>query len=560
MKWFKTLLGFLCVLAVRVEAQDSTALLQAALEQLPKCAINCLVSSVSESKCELSDFYCIAHDARLNAGMGLCVQANCTIRESLTTKNFTVRAYGLPVRDHTRLVSYTGVIGGGFALVAVILRVFARMPCFGGTWGWDDWSILVNMIPVVPLTALSVVLANAGLGKDIWTVPFDNITQILHIYYFDEAFYLSSIALTKISILLFYLRIFPNPRFRLLVWVAIAYCIGYILGTTLALIFQCKPLNLAWTRWDNEHPGKCFNLNLLGWMTAALNIVGDLIVILLPLHELSKLAMTRRKKAGIMLMFLGGGFVTVVSILRIKYMIQFSNSQNVTWDYTPIGYWSTLEVHVGVLVACLPAIRSLQRRIFPSSRAPNSYYPGPSGGYGYNSKAGSPFPSIAKSKGGHVDLMSAASQASILRSRDRSKSDKEFIQLDEFEFRLGEKDASPEPENVYNRGDMNTAQVKRGSIHTDDGAVLLPIQGTHVLPPPRASHQNHGRNVSSPSISPQVITVRKEYSVTVEVSPVQWSSLRESDDQETIGRRESQATLTALPKAENKSLGRKRFV
>jgi len=120
-------------------------------------------------------------------------------------------------------------------------------------------------------------------------------------------FYLSAIALTKVSILLFYLRIFPNPVFRRLVYVALAYCIGYILGTVIALVFQCNPISLAWDRWDGEHPGKCFNLNLLGWMSAALNIVGDLIVICLPLHELSKLAMSRRKKAGVMLMFLGGG-------------------------------------------------------------------------------------------------------------------------------------------------------------------------------------------------------------------------------------------------------------
>lgn len=119
--------------------------------------------------------------------------------------------------------------------------------------------------------------------------------------------YLSSIALTKISILLFYLRIFPNPLFRKLVWVAIMYCVGYILGTVIPLVFQCDPIDHAWTRWDNEHPGKCINLNLLGWMTAALNIVGDLMTIILPLHELSKLAMGRRKKAGVMLMFLGGG-------------------------------------------------------------------------------------------------------------------------------------------------------------------------------------------------------------------------------------------------------------
>lgn len=268
-------------------------------------------------------------------------------------------------------------------------------------------------------------------------------------------------------------------------------------------------------------------------MTAALNILGDVIVICLPLHELSKLAMGRKKKAGIMLMFLGGSFVTVVSMLRLKYMIQFSNSQNVTWDYTPIGYWSTLEVHVGIIIACLPAVRSLQRRMFPSSRSPGSYYLGASGAYGYNSKGGSPFPSIAKPKGGHVDLMTAASQAKP-RERDRLKGDKEFIPLEELDSRTDEKPSSLDMDETYHHGGQNTIQVTRGSTHTDDGPMSLPIQGTHNLPTTRVGYQTHGRNVSPP-----MITVRKDYSVTVEVTPDQLSSSPPSDgtDKDTIIRR-----------------------
>lgn len=253
--------------------------------------------------------------------------------------------------------------------------------------------------------------------------------------------------------------------------------------------------------------------------------------------------MGTRKKVGIMLMFLGGGFVTVVSMLRLKYMIQFANSHNVTWDYTPIGYWSTLEVHVGIILACLPAIRSLQRRIFRTSGSPNSHYAGPSGGYGSNSKGGSPFPSIARSKRRHVDLLAAASQASMMRSRTHSKSDKEFIELEDLE--LSEKAPSPEP---YDHAGLTTTQIERGSIHTDDGAVLLPIQSTQALPPrvpPKVVHQNTRWNGTVPL--PQVITVRKDYSVTVEVTPEQINpnSPRDSADTLTRGRRESQATLTA---------------
>ncbi|KAF2677933.1 hypothetical protein K458DRAFT_377483 [Lentithecium fluviatile CBS 122367] len=521
------LLNTFSVLAVALTsyvhaAQNSTAILQAAQKELPKCALTCMLSGISKSACELTDFYCISHDRELNEQMAACVQGACSIREALTAKNFTETVYGTPIRDHSRMVSYTGIIGGGFAVLAVFLRIIARIPCCGGTWGWDDWAIVVTMLPVLPLTVLSVPLANYGLGKDIWTVPFNNITAILHIYYFDESFYVASIALTKISILLFYLRIFPNQNFRRLVYATLALCVLYVVGFIPAVIVQCIPIRVAWQHWDGEHNGKCINLNIEGWISAACNIILDIIIICLPLHELSKLAMGRRKKAGIMLMFLGGGFVTVISILRLKWMIQFANSQNVTWDYTPVGYWSTLEVHVGTVFACLPALRSLQYRIFPKSRHPNNYYGDPSGAYGYNSKGGSPFPSIAR-HGKHAELLSAGSRASILRPRNRTTNDKDFVQLDEYEFQLGE-GISPSKRDDFFRG-LNHTQVQRGSIHADDDALLLPIQGTQGLPtspfPKNAASSDKGTSGSGNGSGGwnQGIKVKKDYSVTVEISP-----------------------------------------
>ena len=35
-------------------------------------------------------------------------------------------------------------------------------------------------------------------------------------------------------------------------------------------------------------------------------------------------------------------------------------------DNVPLGYWSTIEVHVGILCACLPAIRTVLRKVWPS--------------------------------------------------------------------------------------------------------------------------------------------------------------------------------------------------
>ena len=81
------------------------------------------------------------------------------------------------------------------------------------------------------------------------------------------------------------------------------YGIAFVTATAL----QCIPIRNARERWDGEHPGQCFNLNADAWVSAAVNIILDLVVIVLPMRELSKLAMSRPRKFGIMLMFLGGG-------------------------------------------------------------------------------------------------------------------------------------------------------------------------------------------------------------------------------------------------------------
>jgi hypothetical protein len=77
--------------------------------------------------------------------------------------------------------------------------------------------------------------------------------------------------------------------------------------------------------------------------------------------------------------------VTLVSVIRLESLIVFANTTNLTCklpldplptlttqkvlttpgDYVQIGYWSTIEIHVGVICACLPAIRALFRRIWP---------------------------------------------------------------------------------------------------------------------------------------------------------------------------------------------------
>jgi hypothetical protein len=128
--------------------------------------------------------------------------------------------------------------------------------------------------------------------------------------------------------------------------------------------------------------------------------------------------------------------ITIVSVLRLEYLIQFSHTDNVTWDYLPIGYWSAVETHVSVIVACLPSIRPLLRhirdRIFPTPATTSSYYED-------NSKntIGS-----SKKKNSQKSASSRMWSTSVDKSRistmSRSRVDKDdFVRLNEYEMGVG---------------------------------------------------------------------------------------------------------------------------
>lgn len=142
--------------------------------------------------------------------------------------------------------------------------------------------------------------------------------------------YITSLAATKVSILFFYLKVFPGRGFRYCVYVLVGLNVCYAVAFDLLLAFQCNPIAGAWLIWDGTYHAKCISINLLGWSAAAINIVLDLAVIILPLRELFRLSMSIKKKVQIIMMFAVGLFVTFVSIIRLRSLVQFGKTQNVT--------------------------------------------------------------------------------------------------------------------------------------------------------------------------------------------------------------------------------------
>lgn len=51
--------------------------------------------------------------------------------------------------------------------------------------------------------------------------------------------------------------------------------------------------------------------------------------------------------------------VTVCSVIRLRTLVLFANSTNITYDYVDAAYWSTIELYAGIICASLPAVYKL---------------------------------------------------------------------------------------------------------------------------------------------------------------------------------------------------------
>lgn len=139
-------------------------------------------------------------------------------------------------------------------------------------------------------------------------------------------------ALTQLSFLAFYLRIFPNTTFQRIAHglMILSACFG--ISNVFVMIFQCTPVPFFWVGWTGESTGTCIDVNTYSWYKAAVQIVMDLAIISLPIRPLIGVSMNKRKKLQIILMFCTGFLITVISCLRLQSLVQFAKSPNPTCE------------------------------------------------------------------------------------------------------------------------------------------------------------------------------------------------------------------------------------
>ncbi|KAF7155718.1 hypothetical protein CNMCM6106_006000 [Aspergillus hiratsukae] len=282
----------------------------------------------------------------------------------------------------------------------VALRLFTRFQLIKSP-GTDDYTIAAALCFGWCTFAFLLQEVHYGLGQPMATLSNEQKKLQLKALWLSIPFYNMSLKLTKASIVYLYLRLFPTAKFVLAARIILGIIVLYGLWTVISAVLNCLPVN---SFWDISVQGRCIPKGFLWFFNAAMNILTDLCVLVLPIPVLSRLRLPRRQKIGVIFIFATGGFACVTSMVRLNYLTRATHTTDYTKDNGPIAVWSQIELNMGIICSCLPPLQPLVTRVFPGLLGSVSHSRGHANKYngypnlGFNEHDSGPLSSVSASR------------------------------------------------------------------------------------------------------------------------------------------------------------------
>ncbi|KAJ5334382.1 uncharacterized protein N7506_008165 [Penicillium brevicompactum] len=252
-----------------------------------------------------------------------------------------------------------------FAILTVVMRYFVRLYLQGTRLEADDFLIGASIVLLIVLLSMTILGGRHGLGRHVWSITSESMITMKKSLFAYVLIYLAELLLIKVSILMFYRRIFSM---NWMIWTCLVISCCWCAGSMVAALSAPRPVSYFWTEVTEPSSGRYrydFYYYYIGNATA--NMVTDVLILIAPLPIVWKLQMRIGQKIEVCSLFLLGGFVCVASIVRIHYLTFLHHNVDITWTLSEVSVWSTVEPCIGIICACLPTlqpfIRSITRKL-----------------------------------------------------------------------------------------------------------------------------------------------------------------------------------------------------
>ncbi|OAP65557.1 hypothetical protein AYL99_01529 [Fonsecaea erecta] len=327
-------------------------------------------------------------------------------------------AAGLPPNPHGEQLARISIIMCTIAGVLAICRLLVRFLIHRRT-GWDDYTLIISLALAIGMTICFNMEVYYGMGLHTKQVHGHNKVLAFEWLWIAQLLYKFANGMTKISIVLLYLRIFPTRKFQILAWAVIAYVVAYCTAAVCTSIWQCNPIAKAWKK---TLPGHCIDIGKLWYANSVLTIVADLVLIAMPVNQIVRLKLPLSQKLGLIFVFSLGVFVMACTIIRCVMLGPTTSQKDSVYYQAESNSWTFLEVDVSIICVSLPLLKTPLQRLLPqifgmrsSSAKSDGYY---HGNAHKSSARGSAIPMNNRSgrpKGPYSDA--ASDEEQILESR-----------------------------------------------------------------------------------------------------------------------------------------------
>ncbi|KAK0609017.1 hypothetical protein DIS24_g12586, partial [Lasiodiplodia hormozganensis] len=137
------------------------------------------------------------------------------------------------------LILLGNILPQSLATLFVLARITTRsLLSRHNTWGPDDTTLTLSWLSSLALTTLSCLQTRYGAGQHLATVPLSNLKPSLQLAYATLLLYNLTLCLTKVSVSLFYLRVFADRWNKPLSLAALAFVVVYTVPLEVVSIAQ----------------------------------------------------------------------------------------------------------------------------------------------------------------------------------------------------------------------------------------------------------------------------------------------------------------------------------
>ncbi|CAI6337812.1 unnamed protein product [Periconia digitata] len=323
------------------------------------------------------------------------------------------------------------------ATVAVALRFYARHLKGNPIWAEDWLSVVAWLASGVHCFVSVAYMVPNGTGKHVWVGPPQAVKVWASGLFISEIVYTITIACVKWSTLLFYWRIFSAKiSIRMPIFLLAGMVSAWAIAVLLVTFLQCIPVHAFWQRYDpfNPLPPDQFTCGVVlrpfFQGNSIPNIITDAFIVLLPLPYVWQLQLHRAQKIAVAGIFTLGAFVTIVSIIRLVFIMRVDLlSPDITWNFNDAIIWTNVEGNTAIICSCLPALKPLLSLALKGTLSSTNGNSKPSSG-----PIGSNYASRAKKSVGYGEGTRTSRGPSTLHKDSRGSDDERpFVRLKETE-------------------------------------------------------------------------------------------------------------------------------